>query len=393
MTTERSMPRRDFLKRAAALGAGSAALSSGDLARAVATKSADAAAPVQPKPERRNEQPGILYKRLGRTNFRVSALSIGGLGLAPERLALFDAAAQRGINFVMAHGGAGTKALGEWFAKDKANRKKLFVGAQGSPGSVDHQLKVMKTDVIDLVMMPIHNPKAVPSEEVAKSFEKARKQGKARYLCLVFHGNLPAVWQAALQAGFYDVLLPTYNFATRKSLQPLIAAAQNKDVGLLTMKAARGLGKAGGKKPPSFASACKTFLSDGIASVIKTMTTPAQMEKLLPVAKLGGKVPPAKAAAVDLTGQCTLCGLCSDCPEHIAIQDILRTYQYYAGDLGWMDEAYRQYAAIPPDRRAPCCTDCGQGEAVCPQGLAGRGLIREAHRELELELVPTPSSR
>jgi len=378
------MPRRRFLKGAAALGAGSVALPSARRARAVATESAAAS---KPKLERRNEQAGIVYRRLGRTNFRVSALSIGGLGLSPARLALFDAAARHGVNFVMAHAGAGTKALGEWFAKDKANRKKLFLGLQASPGGVDHHLKVMKTEVIDLVMMPVHNPKGVPREEIARSFEKARKEGKVRYLCLVFHSNLPAVWQAGIQAGFYDVLLPTYNFTTRKALQPLIAAAQRKDVGLLTMKAAGGLGKAGGKGAVSFASACKTFLADGVASVIKTMATAAELEKLLPVARSGGRVPPAKAASVNLTGQCTLCGACGDCPEQVAIQDILRTYQYYAGDLGWVDEAYRQYAAIPAGRLASACTDCGRCEAVCPEGLPIRRLIRDVHFELELELA------
>jgi len=61
--------RRDFLARAAGIGLGLAA----GAARAPAANSGQL--------EKRNETAGIVYRRLGRTNFAVSALAIGGVVL------------------------------------------------------------------------------------------------------------------------------------------------------------------------------------------------------------------------------------------------------------------------------------------------------------------------
>ena len=61
--------RRDFLRGAIAAGAGLAAHVAGSAHGAEANL------------ERRNEKPGIVYRRLGRTNFAVSALGVGGVVL------------------------------------------------------------------------------------------------------------------------------------------------------------------------------------------------------------------------------------------------------------------------------------------------------------------------
>jgi predicted aldo/keto reductase-like oxidoreductase len=198
----------------------------------------------------------------------------------------------------------------------------------------------------------------------------------------VSHSNVPAVFKAGVQAGWYDVLLPTYNFASRGDLKPLVAAAKAKDIGLLTMKALRAA-----PKGASFVSAGKTLLADGVHSVLRTIKSPEQLTECLRLTTKGDKTPAAKVAQIDLAGQCTLCGACCPCPHGVAIQDVLRTYQYYAKDLDDLDEAFRQYAAIPFGALATSCTSCGRCESACPQGLAVRELIREAHMELELELV------
>lgn len=382
MAHEDRLPRRDFLKRTASLGAGVAA---GLAGRPAAGAAVETARPADAKPkakvERRNEQPGIVYNRLGRTNFRLSALTFGGNTLRAEGLPVFDAAVQRGVNFVMAHVGGSSKAIGQWLKK-AGNREKIFLGLASGPGGLDRHLKVLNTDCVDLLMVPIHKPEAVANDALRGQFEKLKKAGKARSLCVVFHSNVPAVWQAALKAGWYDVLLSTYTIPSRPQLKGLIPQAKKLDLGLLTMKSSRALPK--GK---SYVSVCKTFLNDGIDSVVRSMRTMKDLEAFLPMAKKDDKTPPAKLASVDCTGQCTLCGACRACPEHIAIQDVLRTYQYYAQDLGWIEQAQERYARIPLTALAPACTDCGQCELVCPQGLPVRRLLREAHIELALEIA------
>ena len=382
MDQDRRLPRRRFLKTTASLGAGGAAGLGGEgAARAAVTGRATSKPGAKPKHETRNVREGIIYNRLGRTNFMVSALSFGGYRLSPKSLTVFDAAVRRGVNFIMAHAGNCTKALGEWF-KTPGNRQRIFLGLRADGKSIDTDLKAMNTDCVDLLIVGIHKPQSVASEDVRRRFEAMKKAGKARYLCLVFHGNLPGVWKEGVKAGWYDVLLSPYNFPSRPDLKPLIPAARARDIGLMAMKGARAVPK--GK---DFVSACRTFLADGLATVLKTIQDTKQLADCLRLAAKGDATAPAKAAQIDCAGQCTLCGACSPCADGVAVQDILRTYQYYLGDLGCREWALGQYAAIPFPALATACTDCGRCEAVCPQHLPIRSLIRRAHVELELELA------
>ncbi len=382
MHRDRQLPRRQFLKTTASLGAGVAAgLGREVAATAAVAEPARRKRDARPKLEMRNAREGILYKRLGRTNFMVSTLSFGGYHLSSKSLGIFDAAVRRGVNFIMAHPGNSTKALGKWFGT-QGNRERVFLGLAAGVKGIDTHLKAMNTDCVDLLMVAIHKPASVAREEVPRLFEAMKKAGKARYLCLVFHGNLPGVWKEGVKAGWYDVLLCPYNFPSRPELKPLIPAAKAKDIGLMAMKGARAVPK--GK---DFVSACKTFLADGMATVLKTIQDTKQLADCLRLAVKGDATAPAKAAQIDCSGQCTLCGACSPCPEGVAIQDILRTYQYYARDLGCMERALERYAAIPLSALATACTDCGRCETLCPRDLPIRRLIREAHLELELELA------
>jgi len=382
MERDKQLARREFLKATASLGAGVAAgIAAGGDAGASVTRPAGGKRDANPRPETRNVREGIVYNRLGRTNFMVSALSFGGFRLSSQTLNVFDAAVRGGVNFILAHPGRGTKALGEWFKKP-GNRRRVFLALASDRKSIDAYLKTMNTDCVDLLTVGIHKPGAVAAEEVRRRFEAMKKAGKARYLCLVFHENLPGVWREGVKAGWYDVLLCPYNFPSRPDLKPLIPAAQAKDIGLMAMKAARALPK--GK---DFVSACKTFLADGIAAVLKTIQDTKELASCLRLAEKEDATPPAEASQIDCTGQCTLCGACSPCPDGVAIQDILRTYQYYALDLGCTESALRQYAAIPLSALATACGGCGRCEGLCPRDLPIRRLIREAQLELELELA------
>jgi len=104
------MERREFLKHAAAVGAG--------LAASVAQK-AGAEAKPEAKLERLNEKPGIGYRRLGRTNLAVSALTFGCIKLVPDNARILDAAINRGINLVHVCAtymqGKSITTLGDWF--------------------------------------------------------------------------------------------------------------------------------------------------------------------------------------------------------------------------------------------------------------------------------------
>jgi hypothetical protein len=373
--------RRDFLKHAAMLGAG--------LAAGAAGRGAGAAPAAESKLERRNEKPDIVYVRLGRTNLAVSALVFGCIKLVPDNLHIVDAAVNRGINLVHVcasyMSGQSIKTLGGWFKKP-GNRDRVFlafkprVDKEDPPTQlvgIDEDLKTLNTDHVDLFMMPIHSPDPVLNDDLFKQIEDVKKAGKARFIGLTFHKNLKGVFENGLKANRFDVFLPTYSNGTRDELKPLLPEAKKKDIGLLTMKSTRGMKKGDDPVP-----AWRAFLADGIDAVLRTQTTQPELDQAIRLALKGDKTPAQAMLRTNCSGECTLCGACQACPRAVAIQDTLRTYQYYVRQQGWVETARAQYAAIPPESRAPACGDCGRCELVCPRNLPVRQLVREAHEAL-----------
>jgi hypothetical protein len=282
--------------------------------------------------------------------------------------------------------GKSITTLGDWFKKP-GNRERVWlalkprVDAKGNdpPAKIvglDEDLKTLNTDHCDLLMMPIHVPEPVLSDDLYKQLEDAKKAGKARLIGLTFHSNLAAVFQNGVKSNRFDAFQPTYSMATRGDLKDLLPEAKKKDIGLITMKSTKGL-KPGDDPVPTWQS----FLADGFDTVLKTLTTDAELEQAVRLASQGAGAA-GKTARADCTGLCTLCGACAACPKGIAIQDTLRTYQYYVQHQGWMEVARSQYADIPAVARAPSCGDCGRCELVCPQNLPVRRLVREAHAAL-----------
>ncbi|HZT31639.1 MAG TPA: hypothetical protein VFA33_17265 [Bryobacteraceae bacterium] len=68
------------------------------LGQLLATK-ADAASPGTAG-EWRNRQPGVAYRRLGRTNFMISEVVMGGNTIAPDNYEHVLAALDRGLNYL-----------------------------------------------------------------------------------------------------------------------------------------------------------------------------------------------------------------------------------------------------------------------------------------------------
>jgi aryl-alcohol dehydrogenase-like predicted oxidoreductase len=84
--------RREFLDRSLTLAGGAALLPSGLALAAGASAPADA--------EWRNQQPGMKYRRLGRTGFMVSEIVCGGDPIAPDNYRHVEVAVERGLNYL-----------------------------------------------------------------------------------------------------------------------------------------------------------------------------------------------------------------------------------------------------------------------------------------------------
>ena len=265
--------RRDFLKTTSAVMAGATL---GPLAAAGAAE--------QQKPKILNFNPKMGYRRLGKTEFMISEVSLGGHGaVGPDpvknRVAVLERAVELGINLVDNNIAGECDLYGKAMAASAgAKRDKWFVGfaswpqkvtseyedqlsKEGMMKSIEDRLKSYQTDVLDMwrpvgatwgkgqtkissMLMVTH--KAL--DMVVEVFEQAKKQGKVRFLGISAHN--PNVFRRVLNEypQFSAIIFP-YLFLTKEfGGDSLLKLAQEKDVGVIGLKPF-GAGTTFGLKP------------------------------------------------------------------------------------------------------------------------------------------------
>src|SRR5271167_4171711 len=151
------------------------------------------------------------HTNFGRTGLRVSRLCLGTMtfGLQchePESIAILDAAAEGGIDFLDAAdvyplGGDSTTAgrteeiLGRWLKGKRASfvLATKCVGQMGPKvwdqgmsrkhilDAIDASLKRLKTDYVDLYQLHSYDP-TTPIDEALEALDAVVKSGKARYV-------------------------------------------------------------------------------------------------------------------------------------------------------------------------------------------------------------------
>jgi len=174
----------------------------------------------------------VEYRRLGRTEARVSDISLGsGAGTGGrQRPEVAREAIERGINYFDTapdYSEAGSEErLGRAIqgVRDQMFLATKFCTPYGHvlPGSaveaymeaVNGSLKRLRTDRVDLVH--VHSCDSVErlmDENVHEAFDRLKEQGKVRFLGVSTHTpNLPVVANAAIDSGRFDVLMLAYHF-------------------------------------------------------------------------------------------------------------------------------------------------------------------------------------
>ena len=123
--------RRNLLKTGCAAAAG-ISLSS----RITPQKALAVQVPDRDKPEEwRNRQPGMAYRRLGRTGYMVSEIVMGGNTISPDNNKHVEMAIEMGLNYLdtsPAYGrGRSEEGYGE-ILKNSSMREKVFVNSKVS---------------------------------------------------------------------------------------------------------------------------------------------------------------------------------------------------------------------------------------------------------------------
>jgi len=290
------------------------------------------------------------------------------------------AALERGINLIHTSTGYGTVPHVAKLAK--RFRDRFYIAIKRGP--VEEYLKALDVEYVDFLFIPRLGPEEARDRQgrYRENFERLKQQGKVRFLgATIHHKDLVTVTQAAVESDTWDVIMPQYQPKLRSQLDPILARAKERNIGVLAMKTMVNIDRQAVEQQQAV---IRTALATGhVDSVIRSITNVQELERFVQAA-----VTPAESrdtellrnAVAALSGNCcTACGLCADCPQGVEIAEVLRCKDYYAGQMGDLAFGRSAYAELAEAQRATNCTDCGRCERVCPERLPVRRLLREAH--------------
>jgi uncharacterized protein len=418
VTNDPPIARRRFLE-IAGLAAGAAAVGCGGAATPPPQAPAPSATPPPPAPGAAPAAgapgpapapaPAALPTRvLGRTGLKVPIVSMGVMNA--DNPNLVRAALDGGIVLLdTAHGyqqGRNEEMLGPVL---KGRKRDSFVlctkvvvsgldkkTGRFAPGSrpeelaekLEISLKRLGLDYVDV--FHLHNMSLRASAMhpgMLAALEKLKKSGKARFLGTSTHRNEPDTIRAAVAAKLYDVVLTSYNFkqAHHEEVRKAILEAARAGLGIIAMKTQAGVYWDKEKKLPiDMKAALRWALRvPEVHTAIPGFTTADQLALDLEVLRAPALTDADRKALERPPGAvagfyCQGCETCvRQCPEKLAIPDIMRGYMYA--------HAYRNREAARElldelGVASSACGSCAECLVRCPNGLDVRDRVRDVAR-------------
>jgi uncharacterized protein len=233
--------RRDFLKKAAAMGLG-AAVGGTALGRPVRA-SAQIALPKGPMPRR----------PFGRSGIKVSTLALGGMFDILNNRLMLAKALEWGIDYWDTAegygGGRSEEGIGRWFARNPDTRNRVFLvtklslrrGTDFTP-RLEACLKRLHTGYIDMLF--VHGIDGI--DELDPGLEPwsqaMKKAGKLRLIGFSAHANMEASLEGAARLPWIDGIMFSYNFRLMHEprMKASVEACHRAGIGLTAMKTQGG---------------------------------------------------------------------------------------------------------------------------------------------------------
>jgi predicted aldo/keto reductase-like oxidoreductase len=354
------------------------------------------------------------YRRLGRTGFEVSDISLGSgrITEADGGEDIAREAIERGVNYFDTapdySGASSERALGKAL---RGRREQMFVATKfctpeghlpaGSSVAeyvrvVEDSLHRLQTDYVDLVHVHACNQlERLLDPRMHEAFERLREQGKARFLGFSSHTpNLELIANRAIDDGRFDLMMLAYHHGRWPNLGPIIERAHAADVGVVAMKTLKGARHRGLKdfrdEADAYSQAAfKWVLSNPhVSCLVISIFKQQHLDEYLHAS--GHSLRPADVAVLERYDELIAglhcfahCGACLDaCPEGVPIADVLRHRMYFE-DYGTQKIAMQEYARLgqPADVCAGCSAPCAR---ACPHGIPIPERTRGAHELLTL---------
>jgi predicted aldo/keto reductase-like oxidoreductase len=233
--------RRDFLKKAAAIGLGAAV--GGTALRLPRQASAQIALPKAPMPRR----------PFGRSGIKVSTLSLGGMFDILNNRLMLAKALEWGIDYWDTAegygGGRSEEGIGRWFARNPNTRKQVFLVTKLSlrrgtdfTSRLEECLKRLHTDYIDLLF--VHGISGIDEMDPGlESWSQAmKKAGKLRLFGFSTHSNMEDCLEGAARLPWIDGIMFTYNYRLMHEprMKAAVEACYRAGIGLTAMKTQGG---------------------------------------------------------------------------------------------------------------------------------------------------------
>lgn len=364
------------------------------------------------------------YKRLGRTDIRMSDISFGGSRLGAGEEDLVRHALDLGVNYFDSAesytGGESEKTIGNAL---RGKRDKVYLTSKTSTWAssrkeqmmeeLEGSLRRLRTDYVDVYFNhAVNNPEVVTNPEWHEFNALAKKQGKIRYAGISGHaGRLMKVLDAGMDAGGVDVFLVAYNFgqdpafyerftrsfdfiARQPALPAAIKKAKSKGIGVIAMKTLYG-GRLNDMRPfekggATYAQAAFRWVlsNPDVDGLIISMTSRPLITEYLGAsgwrsAAKGDFRLLAAYARINGASFCRqACGACEGaCPKGVPIADVLRTRMYARG-YGDMRLARSEYAMLETGAEACLTCETLACAGACPFGLKIERLTGPTHRML-----------
>ena len=359
----------------------------------------------------------VPTRPFGKTGIEVPILGFGtSLHVAFGQLLLKQAVKWGVTYWDTAHtymGGNSEKAIGKYFEKYPADRKKVFLVTKSHAWSADDRnrdlnesLERMQTDYIDLYFAHGVGSVTELDAQMQRWAQKAKAEGKIRYFGFSTHRNVEQCMLAAPSLGWIDGIMMRYNFRSMHSdqMRRAVEACARAGIGLTAMKT-QGGGQVKTDTPTELKLAGR-FLSKGftdaqaklkavwqkplIASICSEMPN-----MTLLMSNVAASVNKISLSAGDMQllreyAQETRSDYCAGCadicesatPTDVPIADVMR-YLMYARSYGHQNKAATHFKKIPQQIREQIIhLDYASAEQKCPRKIEIGKLMRDAVKEL-----------
>jgi predicted aldo/keto reductase-like oxidoreductase len=397
--------RRDFLKKAVAIGLGAAV--SGTALRRPRQASAQIALPKAPMPRR----------PFGRSGIKVSTLSLGGMFDILNNRLMLAKALEWGIDYWDTAegygGGRSEEGIGRWFARNPDNRKQVFLVTKLSPRRgtdfaprLEACLKRLHTDYIDLLF--VHGIRGIDEMDPRlESWSQAmKKAGKFKLFGFSTHSNMEDCLEGAARLPWIDGIMFTYNYRLmhQPRMKAAVEACYRAGIGLTAMKTQGGgpvksdseseIEMAGRFMQKGFthhqAKLMAVWEDERIASICSQMPNLTIMATNAAAAvdqtrlSQSDRALLAQYANETCSDYCAGCGrLCSEVlGKKVPINDVMRCLMYVHSYQDLM-LARSNFEMLPAQTRALLAQlDFNEAERSCPRNLPIGRMMQEATKLL-----------